>query len=99
MPARLGPETREAILQIKSAWASRPEYGTRITRFDISTAVLQGGVRTHEDFAAWVASRQHQPPETTPHVARRGGNWSGGWASGGGGAPDQSAHHDRGDGR
>jgi hypothetical protein len=61
MPAQLGPETREAILLVKSAWASRPEYGQSITSFDIYTAVLKGGVRTREDFEAWVANRQPTP--------------------------------------
>jgi hypothetical protein len=65
MPAQLGPETREAILLVKSAWASRPEYGKSITSFDIYTAVLEGGVRTREDFEAWVANRR-PTPKTTP---------------------------------
>jgi hypothetical protein len=59
MPAQLCPETREAILLVKSAWASRPEYGKSITSFDIYTAVLKGGVRTREGFEEWVANR-HQ---------------------------------------
>lgn len=61
MPAQLSPETREAILLVKSAWAARPEYGQRVTSFDIYTAVLKGGVRTREDFEAWVAKRQQTP--------------------------------------
>jgi hypothetical protein len=48
-------------LLVKSAWASRPEYGKNITSFDIYTAVLKGGVRTREDFQEWIAKR-HQIP-------------------------------------
>src|SRR5262249_5969475 len=61
MPAQLTPETREAILLVKSDWASRPAYGKSITSFDIYTAVLQDGVRTREDFEEWVSNR-HQTP-------------------------------------
>jgi hypothetical protein len=61
MPAQLGLETREAILLVKSAWASRPEYGKSITSFDIYTAVLKGGVRTRKDFEEWVANRHRTP--------------------------------------
>jgi hypothetical protein len=60
MPAQLSPETREAILVVKSAWAFRPEYGTSITSFDIYTAVLNDAIRTREDFEEWVAKR-HKP--------------------------------------
>jgi hypothetical protein len=59
--AALSVETREAILLVKSAWASQPEYGKTITSFDIYTAVLKGGVRTREDFDEWLASRQPMP--------------------------------------
>ena len=61
MPAQLCLETRAAILLVKSAWASRPEYGKSITSFDIYTAVLKDGVRTREDFEAWVAKRDQTP--------------------------------------
>jgi hypothetical protein len=64
MPAQLVPETREAILLVKSAWASWPEYGKSITSFDIYTAVLKGGVRTREDFEEWVANRQRTRSNT-----------------------------------
>jgi hypothetical protein len=47
---RLTPETRDAILDIKRAWVSRPEYGQTVTSFDIYTAVLDGGIRTSEEF-------------------------------------------------
>jgi hypothetical protein len=55
MPAQLSPATRAAILLVKSAWAARPEYGTQVKSVDIYTAVLQDGVRTREDFEAWLA--------------------------------------------
>jgi hypothetical protein len=59
--AALSTETREAILLVKSAWASQPEYGKTITSLDIYTAVLNGAVRTREDFDEWLASRQPTP--------------------------------------
>jgi hypothetical protein len=68
MPGQLSPETREAILLVKSAWASRPEYGKAVTSFDIYTAVLTDGVRTRAEFEDWVAKRQ-QPSTTPPATA------------------------------
>ena len=49
-PRRLTPETRSAILDIKRAWVNRPEFGQTVRSFDIYTAVLDGGVRTPEEF-------------------------------------------------
>jgi hypothetical protein len=60
MPSQLTDEIRAAILRIKSAWASRPEYGKGVLSFDIYTAVIDGGVRTLDDFAAWLAERGEQ---------------------------------------
>jgi hypothetical protein len=57
MPAQLVPDTREAILLVKSAWASRPEYGKSFKSFDIYTAVLKDGVRTRDGFQEWLANR------------------------------------------
>jgi hypothetical protein len=57
LPSQLGPETREAILLIKSRWASRPEYGKTVSSFDIYEAVLRDGVRTREQFEDWLADR------------------------------------------
>jgi hypothetical protein len=48
MPARLTPETRRAILEIKEACLGRPWY----TSHGIYTAVLDHGVRTPEAFRA-----------------------------------------------
>jgi len=50
LASRLTPETRSAILDIKRAWASRPEYRSTVTSYDIYTAVLDRGVRTPEEF-------------------------------------------------
>jgi hypothetical protein len=47
---RLTPETRNAILDIKRAWAERPEYGRAVTSMDIYRAVLDEGIRTPEEF-------------------------------------------------
>ena len=57
LPNQLTDETRLAILRVKSVWASRPEYGRGVGSFDIYTAVLDAGVRTPDDFAAWLAQR------------------------------------------
>jgi hypothetical protein len=57
LPSRLTDENRLAILRLKSMWASRAEYGRDIGGFDIYTAVLEAGVRTPDDFAAWLAQR------------------------------------------
>lgn len=57
IPEQLTPEIRAAILNIKSAWAPRPEYGESVKSFDIYTAVLKDGVRTREEFQAWLANR------------------------------------------
>jgi hypothetical protein len=57
LPSRLTAETRLAILRVKSVWASRPEYARVVRSFDIYTAVLDGGVRTPDEFAAWLAER------------------------------------------
>lgn len=51
---RLTDDSRAAILQIKRAWADRPEYGTTVRGFDIYRAVLDDGVRDSEGFARWV---------------------------------------------
>ncbi len=56
-PAQLTPETRRAILLIKSAWAGRSEYGTAVGSFDIYSAVLNDGVRTTAQFDQWLMKR------------------------------------------
>jgi hypothetical protein len=57
LPPRLTPETRLAILTIKSAWAARPEYGRSVRSFDIYSAVLDAQVRTVHGFDEWLSSR------------------------------------------
>ena len=59
IPRKLTPETRSAILLIKSAWATRPEYGKTVRGFDIYSAVLNDGVRTLEAFDGWLSERPH----------------------------------------
>jgi hypothetical protein len=53
MPEKLTTEARTTILAIKSAWASRPEYGKSVMSVDIYRAVLDDGVRTLEAFDEW----------------------------------------------
>jgi len=57
MPDRLTPELRHAILQIKSRWAARQEYGNAVKSYDIYTAVLEDDVRTPEQFEAWLRKK------------------------------------------
>jgi hypothetical protein len=51
---RLTAEQRQIILQIKDVWHRRPEYPDEVSGFEIYTAVLDHGVRTPEEFAAWL---------------------------------------------
>ena len=51
---RLTDETRAAILRIKEEWTPRPEYGRQVNGTLIYEAVLDGGVRTLQDFAEWL---------------------------------------------
>jgi hypothetical protein len=57
LPPRLTPETRAAILEIKEAWAGRPEYGRAVHGVDVYRAVLDDGVRTPGEFTRWCARR------------------------------------------
>jgi hypothetical protein len=54
---RLDRETRVAILRTKEALAESPSYGREVHGYDVYTAVLDGGVRTPEGFAAWLGDR------------------------------------------
>jgi hypothetical protein len=58
IPEKLTLEMRTTILLIKSAWASRPEYGKTATSFDIYSAVLNDGVQTLEAFDEWLGHRR-----------------------------------------
>jgi hypothetical protein len=53
--ARLTAEQRAAILTIKNAWHVRPEYPDAVSGLEIYTAVLDGDVRTPEQFGTWLA--------------------------------------------
>ncbi|MFI9158933.1 hypothetical protein [Kitasatospora aureofaciens] len=50
LPPRLTPQARTAILRIKHAWAHSPDYGRTVRSWDVYRAVLDGGVRTPEEF-------------------------------------------------
>ena len=57
LPARLTPETRLAILWIKGLWAQLPAYRTQVRSVDIYDAVLDHGVRTPNEFRAFLEGR------------------------------------------
>ena len=57
LPGRLTAETRGAILLVKDAWASRPEYRHSVRSWDIYTGVLDHGVRTPGQFEDWLRLR------------------------------------------
>jgi hypothetical protein len=52
---RITAEQRIAVLRIKDHWHRRPAYPHRIGGLDIYTAVLDDGIRTVDEFAAWLA--------------------------------------------
>jgi hypothetical protein len=54
---RLDHKTRAAILRIKEALAGSPTYGREVHGYDVYAAVLDGGVRTPEELAAWLRER------------------------------------------
>ncbi|MEX2969135.1 hypothetical protein [Streptomyces sp. C184] len=62
MRPRLTDESRAAILEIKRAWADRPEYGTTVKSFDVYRAVLDDGVRDPARFETWVGQRRKPRP-------------------------------------
>jgi hypothetical protein len=51
------PEERRAILRVKDVWHRRPEYPDTVGGVEIYTAVVEHGVRTGEEFAAWLTAR------------------------------------------
>jgi hypothetical protein len=57
LPARLNDESRLAILRIKTAWYTRPEYGKSVRSWDIYSAVLDHGIRDTDEFDRWLAQR------------------------------------------
>ena len=52
---RITAEQRRAVLRIKDEWHQRPEYPGQVGGLEVYTAVLEDGVRTPEQFAAWLA--------------------------------------------
>jgi hypothetical protein len=50
-------EQRSAVLRIKDVWHQRPTYPDQVGGLDIYTAVIDDGVRTPRQFAAWLAQR------------------------------------------
>jgi len=57
LPSRLTDEARLAILRVKAAWCTRPEYGMSVRSWDIYTAVLDHNIRNEADFGRWLARR------------------------------------------
>ena len=57
LSVRLTPTTRAAILRIKDSWWNSPRTQPDVSSHDIYTAVLDGDVRTADQFAAWLARR------------------------------------------
>jgi len=51
---RITPEQRGAVLRIKDVWHRLPSYPDEVSGQDIYAAVLDHGVRTPEQFAAWL---------------------------------------------
>src|SRR4029453_12185563 len=62
LPPRLTPETRLAILRIKTAVADRA-WATPVRSYEIYEAVLDHGIRTAEAFAHLRETRPSQPPQ------------------------------------
>jgi hypothetical protein len=54
---RITAEERIAVLRIKDDWHRRPEYPDDVGGLDIYAAVLENGVHTPDQFAAWLAQR------------------------------------------
>jgi len=68
MRARLSPEKRSAILEIKEAYWRRPEYRDTITSDLIYRAVLANNVRTVGDFDRFLAERPARVMKVTGTV-------------------------------
>jgi hypothetical protein len=52
---------RIAVLRIKDHWHRQPAYPHRVGGLDIYTAVLDDGIRTVDEFAAWLAQHGLEP--------------------------------------
>lgn len=65
-------EQRTAVLRIKDAWHSRPCYPDQVGGLDIYAAVVDHGVRSPRQFAAWLAQREApNTPQRTGSPSRR----------------------------
>jgi hypothetical protein len=51
---RITAEERLAVLRIKDHWHRQPAYPDRVGGLDIYTAVMDDGIRTLAEFAAWL---------------------------------------------
>jgi hypothetical protein len=58
---RITAEQRIAVLRIKDHWYRQPGYPHRVGGLDIYTAVLDEGIRTLDQFAAWLAQHGREP--------------------------------------
>jgi hypothetical protein len=54
---RITAEQRIAVLRVKDYWHRQPAYPDQVGGLDIYTAVMDDGVRTLEEFAAWLGRR------------------------------------------
>jgi hypothetical protein len=63
---RITAGQRGAVLRIKDVWHRRPDYPDQVGGLDIYTAVIDDGVRTPDQFAAWLAGRR-LPGTTQPN--------------------------------
>ena len=57
----LTPETRLAILRIKDVWCERPAYRHTVLSVDIYDVLLDHGVRTPAEFAAYLREHGKEP--------------------------------------
>ena len=62
LAASVTADQRLAILRIKDVWHRRPEYPDEVSGSEVYTAVLEHGVRTPDEFGAWLL-RQRPPRE------------------------------------
>jgi hypothetical protein len=59
-------EQRRAVLRIKDVWHRRPEYPDEVGGLDIYTAVIGDGLRTPQEFGAWLVARGRGPAGRHP---------------------------------
>ena len=59
---RITAEQRSAVLRIEGTWHRRPTYPDQVGALDIYTAVIDDGVDTPRQFAAWLVQRRLPNP-------------------------------------